>query len=210
MLNTVLMIGAHPDDIEAGTGGLAAALAARDWRVVMYVATNGKCGGDPASRVREQEEAARLLGADVWWGKLVDDEISIGRATIADLERVIAAVRPAVLLTHWLRDTHQDHRRLTAATLSAARRIPNILFYEGPSSHSFLPTTYFCIDDHMDIKMKALGSHRSQLCRTRIADFASATALRRGAEARLGHYAEGFIPFRSALFIGDNGRGQRS
>ena len=78
-------------------------------------------------------------------------------------------------------------------TSSSTKDLPRILF---------LPTMYCPIDEQMEIKMKALGSHRSQLSRTHIAEFAAATAIRRGSESWMGKYAEGFVPFRLSLFLG--------
>src|SRR5437660_4869426 len=41
---------------------------------------------------------------------------------------------PWLLLVHHPRDSHQDHVSLSRAVISASRFVPNLLFYEGPTS----------------------------------------------------------------------------
>lgn len=202
MNRTLMIFRAHPDDAEAGAGGLAASLAAVGWRVVLFVATTGRCGGPADVRAREQERAAGILNAEVVWGKSPDGNVRCDRATIESLEAVLAAFDPRLVLTHWPKDTHQDHRRLSQAVLSAGRRRPNLMFYEGPSSYAFRPSVYHPIDAWYAVKLRALAAHGSQLCRTAIQEFAEATARRRGVESRAGVHAEGYAPFRTALLMG--------
>jgi LmbE family N-acetylglucosaminyl deacetylase len=114
----------------------------------------------------------------------------------------MATFNPQLVLTHSPYDTHQDHRGLSQATLAAARRHANVLFFEGPSSYDFQPTIYHGIDDFHATKLLALSAHESQLCRTAIQGFVEATARRRAFEARSGMYAEAFVPFRTAMFFG--------
>jgi LmbE family N-acetylglucosaminyl deacetylase len=201
MERTALFVGAHPDDVEAGAGGLAAHLAAMNWRVVIFVATHGMCGGPPARRIREQEQAAAILKAELVWGNFLDGELKCDRNLIARLDAALLTFDPLLVLTHSPNDTHQDHRCLSQATVAAARRHANVLFFEGPSTYAFQPTMYHPIDETYDIKLSALSAHESQLCRTAIQGFVEATARRRGFEARSGVYAEGFVPFRTQVFL---------
>ncbi|MCA1670813.1 MAG: PIG-L family deacetylase [Actinobacteria bacterium] len=65
----VLVIGAHPDDIELGCGAALLAHRRRGDRVDLLVMTTGGRGPqDARSRVAEQEDAAALLGAGLIWG----------------------------------------------------------------------------------------------------------------------------------------------
>src|SRR6267142_4522034 len=59
-----LFFGAHPDDVELTSGGLAALLASHGHRVGIVDLTAGERGsrGTPAERAREAEEAGRALG----------------------------------------------------------------------------------------------------------------------------------------------------
>ncbi len=74
-MRRVLAIGAHPDDIELGCGATLLAHHAAGDQVTMLVVTggeNGPVGSDGPGRRRGQEAAARILGARLRWGGLVD------------------------------------------------------------------------------------------------------------------------------------------
>ena len=69
----VLAVGAHPDDIELGCGGALLAHRARGDEITLLVMTTGEEGPqDARSRIREQEDAAALLGATLLWGGFPD------------------------------------------------------------------------------------------------------------------------------------------
>ena len=59
-----LFFGAHPDDIELTSGGLAALLASHGHRVVLADLTRGEAAsrGTPEERAREAAEAGSRLG----------------------------------------------------------------------------------------------------------------------------------------------------
>lgn len=200
----VLALGAHPDDIEYGCGGMLAKYAQRGHGVYLFVATDGALGGDPAVRVREQEDAARLLGAkEVFWGDYRDTELPLDRALILRLEDVIRQVEPRMIFVHSPDDTHQDHRNLARGAMSATRYVPNFLFYEVPSTLNFAPNCYTDIADVLDLKLASLEAHRSQVTKTNIEDLtilelARSCANFRGIQARV-KYAEAFQSVRLLL-----------
>ncbi|MEW6428703.1 MAG: PIG-L family deacetylase, partial [Thermodesulfobacteriota bacterium] len=101
------------------------------------------------------------------------------------------------------KDTHQDHRNLAKATVSATRYVKNVLFYEVPTTHDFSPSVFVDIGDTFGEKEKTLNAHASQVMKTNIGDMsiidvATAQAQFRGMQGRT-RFAEGFIPQR--LFI---------
>jgi len=122
---------------------------------------------------------------------------------ISKIEEVISKVKPDFIFCHFLGDTHQDHRHLTQATISATRYIRNVLFYEGPTTQNFTPHIFVDISDTLDRKIKALEAHRSQVAKTNIEDLtvvelARSSANFRGIQGRV-KYAEAFHSLR--LFI---------
>src|SRR5712692_9715674 len=129
----ILALGAHPDDIEYGCGGMLTKYAQRGHDVYLFVASDGALGGDPGIRRREQEHAAQTLGArEVLWGGYQDTEIPLNRELIVNVESVIRKVKPRMIFVNQPDDTHQDHRHLAQGTISATRYIPNFLFFEVP------------------------------------------------------------------------------
>ena len=200
----ILAIGAHPDDIEYGCGGMLAKYARKGHDVYMFVASDGARGGDGAVRRREQDEAARILGVrEVFWGGSLDTEVPLSRELIARLETAIQQVAPRMIFVNSPDDTHQDHRHLAQCASSATRYVPNFLFYEGPSTQNFAPNCSTDIADVLDLKLACLEAHRSQVTKTNIEDLtilelARSCANFRGIQARV-KYAEAFQSVRLLL-----------
>ena len=200
----VLAIGSHPDDIEYGCGGALLRVARSGGNVYLFIATCGEEGGDPETRRKEQEACVRLLGArKVFWGGYHDTRLPLTRELISAIESVMRDVKPSVIFGHAPRDTHQDHRVLADATLSATRYTKNVLLYEVPTTQDFMPTLFVDICETLEDKLKVLEAHQSQVHQTRIEDqdiltLARSLANFRGIQARL-KYAEGFLPVRYIL-----------
>ena len=200
----VLALGCHPDDIEFGCGGTLSKYAAAGQDVYMLVMTEGHAGGDDATRKVEQETAAGIIGCKkLFWGGYRDTELPLSRELIQGVEDVIDEIQPDFIFVHYGDDTHQDHRTLTKATVTATRYTRNVLFYEGPTTQNFTPTVFVAISEIIDRKIETLEAHASQVRKTNIGDLnivelAEAAALFRGTQARI-KYAEGFSPLR--LFI---------
>lgn len=192
----VLAVGAHPDDVELGCGGVLLAHRARGDRISLLVMTAGEQGPQAAaSRVREQEEAAEILGAALYWGGFEDGAIPDGRTVVGAIDAIIGETGAEIVYTHAAEDTHQDHRATHIATLGATRRVSRVLTYETPTSTSFLPTLYAEVTSFFEEKRRALEAHRSQIMKNRLVDLEALEALarHRGFEARIPHgLAEGF------------------
>ena len=197
----VLAIGAHPDDIEYGCGGMLTKYAQRGHAVYLWIASNGALGGDGAIREQEQAEAARVMGVrEVFWGRYPDTEIPLNRELIVRIEAVIRQIEPRMIFVHYPDDTHQDHRNLAQGTTSATRYVPNFLFYEGPTTQNFTPNCFTDIEPVLEDKLACLKAHRSQVTKTNIEDLtnlelARSSANFRGIQARV-KYAEAFQSIR--------------
>jgi len=200
----ILAIGAHPDDIEIGCAGMLIKYARKGAGVYLLVASDGSMGGDVMVRMREQERSARLIGAKkVFWGGYSDTRIPLDKGLIDMIEGVLKEIRPGFIFVNYPEDTHQDHRYLAEATVSATRYTRNVLFYEVPTSVNFRPNVFADITSVIDKKMQVLKAHASQVDRTNIQglsilDIAKAVAHFRGTQARVA-FAEGFHSLR--LFI---------
>ena len=200
----VLGIGAHPDDIEYGCGGMLTKYAEKGHSVYLFIASDGSLGGEPAVRRREQMDSAVIIGArEVFWGEYQDTEIPLNRELIVRLESVIRQVEPRMIFVNYPDDTHQDHRNLAQGTLSATRYVPNFLFYEGPTTVNFTPNCFTDIEKVLDKKLACLEAHRSQVAKTNIEDLtilelAVSCANFRGIQARV-KYAEAFQSIRLLL-----------
>lgn len=132
----VLVIGAHPDDIDVSSSGCSIAWREQGVAVTWCVVTDGQAGGFddsvdradvPAVRRREERAAAALCGVDdvVFLGWR-DGEVSDSSALRRELVRVIRRFAPTRVLCptpdrDWERvyQWHPDHLAVGAATLAA-------------------------------------------------------------------------------------------
>lgn len=200
----ILAIGAHPDDIEFGCGGTLTKYSQRGHRLFLMVMTGGGSGAPSETRMAEQAAAQRVLGAEeIFWGGYQDTHLGVDAEMIKKIESVIASVKPEFIFCHFTDDTHQDHRHLAQAVMSATRYIRNVLFYEGPTTQNFNPQVYVDIADTLEVKLEALQAHRSQVMKTNIEDLSIIEVARscanfRGIQGRV-KYAEAFHALR--LFI---------
>src|SRR5579884_1772139 len=156
-----LVVGAHPDDPDAGAGGTAALWARNGWDVYYLVCTNGSKGtADPnmdpdklvGFRKEEQRAAARALGVrDVFFLDGVDGELQPTRELLGRIVWYIRKLKPDAVFTHStehiIRNSflnHSDHRVTGQLTLDAiypaARDILNFPEHieEGLEAHKVL------------------------------------------------------------------------
>jgi LmbE family N-acetylglucosaminyl deacetylase len=108
---TILAIGAHPDDVEIGAGGLLLSLAGYSLRVRYLVLTG------TAERHQEARAAARafLPGADlgVELHQLPEGRLPAAWAEVKDiLEAQARSCSPDLILAPSAGDAHQDHRTI--------------------------------------------------------------------------------------------------
>ena len=131
-----LFVGAHPDDVDFGAGGLAALWASQGCEVTVVCVTDGQSGGFdeqvpradvPGIRQAEQRAAAQALGVrDVRFLGRPDGWVEVDRPLRLDLARVLREVRPEAVVTHaperdyrFVFSYHPDHLATGAAVLAA-------------------------------------------------------------------------------------------
>jgi LmbE family N-acetylglucosaminyl deacetylase len=159
----ILAIGAHPDDIELGCGGMLIKCAKRGHRVFMYALTRGGASGDPEQRTHELQESARFIGAEnLWIDNFEDAKLAVTDELINHIEHIINEAEPDVIFTHSHGDVHHDHRAIALATVEAGRFISNILSYEIPLTKNFAPQVFFDVSDVIDKKVELIDIFWSQ------------------------------------------------
>lgn len=132
----VLVVTAHPDDIDFGAAGTVASLVADGVSVTYCIVTDGDAGGFdptvprsqiPSIRRSEQVAAAAALGVeDVRFLGYKDGELTVTHDLRRDITRVIRQVRPQRVITmsperNWERigASHPDHMAAAEATVQA-------------------------------------------------------------------------------------------
>lgn len=166
---TVLFIGAHPDDIEIGVGGTVAKLAKQGYNVWWCILTAEADSTLARLRQNEVAQAALRLGlqADhlLYLGK-TDGELTADRDTVAALRHLLtsAGVHPLLVFTHSEADSHNDHRAAAGLVLAAFRET-TILHYGVVNSlvvSDFHPRLFVDTTSYATAKRYALEAHDSQ------------------------------------------------
>jgi LmbE family N-acetylglucosaminyl deacetylase len=106
----VLVISAHPDDVDFACAGTLAAWAREGARIFYAICTSGEKGSDDPgvsplalARIREEEQrtAARVVGAEeVVFLRKPDGELAYSLEFRGDLVRLIRQFRPRIVFTH--------------------------------------------------------------------------------------------------------------
>jgi len=161
--DTVLAIGAHPDDVEIGAGGTLLVHKRLGDAVAILTLSHGARGAGQADRAQESRRAAELIGADLYLGELEDAHIGEGEDTIAAVARVVAQVRPTVIYTHSAHDVHPDHRNAHRAVMATAAQAGRVYCFQSPSATvDFRPSRFVAIDSDIDRKLAVIGAFASQ------------------------------------------------
>lgn len=160
----ILAIGDYPHDLEYGYAGTLIRHVQNGDDVFLMVITEGGKGGANELRKQEQLDAARVIGAkDVFLGDYPDTSFECNSESIMKIEKVVEGVEAQVVYTHYGEDTHQDHRSIAQAVVPAAQSVPNLLYFEGLSSHGFNPTVFVNIRTVINQKLSALEARTSQV-----------------------------------------------
>lgn len=121
----ILAVGAHPDDLEFGCGGILLKEAERGSEVSLCVCSRGEAGtnGTPNEREAEARAAAKLLGASIEFLEMGGDgRLATTPANALLLARRVREIRPAVLLAPTqVASQHPDHVALGQLCAQAAR-----------------------------------------------------------------------------------------
>lgn len=167
--NTVIVFGAHPDDIEIGMAGTICRLAACGNEVYTCIAT---VPDERETRIREARAAAKILGVkDVLLLPLKATQLGYNRISIGAIDSVIKQFRPHSVFTHWIEDSHQDHVNVTRCIVAATRKNNfNVYMYEQTIPGGITPAGFraqYLIDvsKYIDRKLQSIHAHASQMKR---------------------------------------------
>lgn len=173
----LLFFGAHPDDVELAAGGTIARAVRDGLRVGMIDLTRGEMGtrGTPATRKREAQAAARVLGASfrdqLDFG---DGNLRTGRDEELEIIRIVRATRPRLLFAPYPEDRHPDHTRtgrlITDAwfyaglrqlqTDAPAHRPQTVIYYL--QNYQFRPSFVVDTTAAWKTKMRSIAAYKSQ------------------------------------------------
>lgn len=192
MPSVVLALTAHPDDAEFFAGGTLAGMIASGARVHILVATDGRRGsfehdsaGLAALRAEEGRRAAAALGAEppilLGYPDLELDRLPAGTLREAFI-RAIRQIRPDAVVAEdpfAPYDPHPDHRAVAWAASDALSFSHLPLMHpehleQGLQPHFVVEKYFFSehppstnrvidVSATLDVKLKALAEHKSQV-----------------------------------------------
>lgn len=183
MTYDLISIGAHPDDVEVGSGGVLIKAAAAGYKTGIIYLTAGErgTGGDAGIRADEAAAAAAAMGADLlktydWGDTELGDTYERRLAVAADLRlwRPRIVLCPAPWIGHGRRQSHADHVAcgqivINAANLATLKKanVPGDPYRPERMFHYFLPPGMwpdFVVDitGQFPAWLEALKCHRSQ------------------------------------------------
>lgn len=183
--NTVLVVVAHADDEALGCAGTLAKHIADGDKVSIIFMTDGVSSRttstrtDQQKRTSAQQNAMQLLGiTDIYQYSFADNKMdSIPLLDIVQvIEKVISAVQPNIIYTHFAHDLNIDHRITHSALMTACRpqkgtSVKTILSFEvlsstewnSPSQMSFTPQYIVDISLYWQLKEKVLHCYQEEL-----------------------------------------------
>jgi LmbE family N-acetylglucosaminyl deacetylase len=162
----VLSIGAHPDDIEIGSGGSLGIHKNNGDEIYGLLCSLGGVRGDPKEREEEARNAANLLGLHL---HMLDYPVQkLNKPTnefTKILRKYIEEINPDRIYTHSPFDYHQVHTTVSKSVSIASAKIAQLLFYETISSTTpdFKPDAFVDITSMLDLKIKSIEAHKSQM-----------------------------------------------
>ncbi|SHK35144.1 bacillithiol biosynthesis deacetylase BshB1 [Anaerobranca californiensis DSM 14826] len=173
----IMAIGAHPDDVEIGVGGILGKYKGSDIKRMIVDLTMGEMGtnGTPEIRKKEGKKAAEILGCQRVVMDLPDGKIRVNEENLIKVIELIRRYRPKIILTHYPdRDQHPDHYN-SALLVTQAAHLAGLAKYPAKGErfrpqkiyHFFLPkyikpSLIVDVTSSFSIKMEALKAHESQ------------------------------------------------
>lgn len=183
----ILAIGAHPDDIEIACSGTLAKCVKRGDTVIVCHACSGNLGHVvippeelKVMRANEAKRAGALAGIEVIHGGFDDLDLFENNKEARDkMVDVIRYADPDLIITHAPDDYMPDHTSVSklvfdacfTATLpnyyttknyKAAKLVP-LYYMDTLAGVNFNPTMYVDITEEIDLKIKMLSQHESQI-----------------------------------------------
>lgn len=129
----LLCLGAHADDIEIGCGGTVLRLVAEHGDIeARWIVFSGEGGREAEARASAADFLAGSGEQRIEVYRFRDGYFPSQHAEIKDrFEALKREFQPTLVLTHWRRDAHQDHRIVSELTFNTFRD-HLVLEYEIP------------------------------------------------------------------------------
>ena len=170
----ILVLSPHADDSEIAMGGTIAKYAneGHNVSIITAILPSENIEGNTdnfmkKNRRKEQETAAKILGANLEILNLDPYDFQFNRKYIKLFDQKIKSYKPDIIFCCWEHDSHQDHKNLANILFSVTRKNNiSINMYEAMlpgalNTNPFNPQYFVNISKYIDIKIEALKAYES-------------------------------------------------
>jgi CheY-like chemotaxis protein len=155
----VLAIGAGPDDVGVGVGGILAAHRAAGDDVTVLTLSKGNRPGTVQQAFEEASAGAAVIGARLIFEENADTS---GQARSV-IQRVVGEVTPTIVYVHSKNDRLIEHRIVHEATLASTEAVNTVACYAGTTGTlGFSPVRFVPIDDVAKQKLAMLACYATR------------------------------------------------
>jgi LmbE family N-acetylglucosaminyl deacetylase len=192
----VLFLGAHPDDIELGSGALLHRIA-KETEILCVTLSDNQKNHDLKNIVNEHFVSMAILGVPkekIIFGPFTTRVFPDSRQDILEyFLKLRRDFQPDLIFVHSKQDIHQDHTTMTDEALRAFRGITLLGFDVVRSSYGFFPHFLAEVtEEDVNKKIEALSCYETYRDRYYFnAELTRSIMIRHGALAEC-PYAEGF------------------
>ena len=204
---TILIVMAHPDDAELVMAGTLARFVSQGYKVCLLVLSL-----PTKSELRKEElrVAAQILGIEA---NLVNTKSKTWRAEdlpmhylVSQIDIWMSNLRPVSVFTHWVNDTHNDHKITAKAVLASVRRGSTNIYMCAtpyltiPTSTTFEPNSFVDTSEWMKIAIESMRVYTSE---PRILEYIEQATVRSRYYGKMinSEFADAFICIRQELII---------
>ena len=177
MLQRILFVGAHHDDLVLGMGGSVKRWTMEGKKVFAATLTNsqwsapgGKVFRDQARVIAECGRSAALLGFEPFHLDLSGaNDIRFADAHVVKVLDLVSRLEIDTLVTIWEHDAHPAHQATSAIAMAATRKVPNVLTVRlswNTSSHAWKPNFFVDVTATLEHRIAALQCYQSEWDRT--------------------------------------------
>lgn len=174
IFNKILFIGCHFDDIELGCAGTI--LRLEDKEVSFLILTNSEII-NKKKIIRSKIQAKKYFLSSINKMKikkykllnLETNNLVANNELVSKIRNYIDEFKPDTVFTHWIGDSHHDHRAAAIASLSAARHVKNIFMYKSNLYRGvgkFEKNFYINITNQFKEKIKIIKCYKDEMKRT--------------------------------------------
>ncbi len=173
----ILFFVAHPDDTIACAGTMF--LMKDQFELHVGVMTHGERGlgtkgfldgSTKATRTKEEEAAAAMVGAKVHWFNEIDGDAYPNRDVCRQVADLLKTLQPRAVIAMWPLDYHLDHAMSSACIMKAIgivgmREVIELYFMEQSyDTRTFIPAYYV---DVFDVKEQKRAFIRQHVCQNK-------------------------------------------